>query len=79
MVIKNFQKNKYFHLKKLLNILVKKYKIKKKYILGHSDISPDRKKDPGEKFPWEMLAKNKLGFWHNLKKKKIKKFRKKIF
>tara|TARA_Y100001958_G_C21177333_1_gene507872 strand:- start:117 stop:857 length:741 start_codon:yes stop_codon:yes gene_type:complete len=72
---KSFSKKQIFSLKKLLNILVKKYKIKKKYILGHSDISPGRKKDPGEKFPWEMLAKNKLGFWHNLDQKKIKKLR----
>ena len=75
---KKFSKKQIFSLQKLLNILVKKYKIKKKYILGHSDISPGRKKDPGEKFPWEMLAKNKLSFWHNLDQKKIKKFRKKI-
>ena len=74
---KKFSKKQIFSLQKLLNILVKKYKIKKKYILGHSDISPGRKKDPGEKFPWEMLAKNKLSFWHNLDKKKIKKFREK--
>ena len=71
---KKFSKKQIFSLQKLLNILVKKYKIEKKYILGHSDISPGRKKDPGEKFPWEMLAKNKLSFWHNLDKKKIKKF-----
>ena len=64
---------------KLLKHLKNKYKIDKKYILGHSDISPDRKKDPGEKFPWEMLTKNKIGFWHNLNKKKIKKFRNKKF
>ena len=74
---KKFSKKQIFSLQKLLNILVKRYKIKKKYILGHSDISPGRKKDPGEKFPWEMLAKNKLSFWHNLDKKKIKKFREK--
>ena len=43
---------------KLLKLLTKKYKIKKN-ILGHSDISPDRKKDPGEKFPWKKLA-NKI-------------------
>ena len=72
-----FSKKQIFSLQKLLNILVKRYKIKKKYILGHSDISPGRKKDPGEKFPWEMLAKNKLSFWHNLNQKKIKKFREK--
>ena len=74
---KKFSKKQIFSLQKLLNILIKKYKIKKKYILGHSDISPGRKKDPGEKFPWEMLAKNKLSFWHNLDQKKIKKFREK--
>ena len=72
-----FSKKQIFSLQKLLKILVKKYKIKKNYVLGHSDISPDRKKDPGEKFPWEMLAKKKLSFWHNLDQKKIKKFRKK--
>ena len=76
---KRFSKKQIFSLQKLLKILVKKYKIKKKYILGHSDISPGRKKDPGEKFPWEILAKNKLGFWHNLDQKKIKKYREKNF
>ncbi|WP_440921782.1 N-acetylmuramoyl-L-alanine amidase [Candidatus Pelagibacter sp.] len=74
---KRFSKKQIFSLKRLLNILVKKYKIKKNYVLGHSDISPGRKKDPGEKFPWEVLAKNKLSFWHNLDQKKIKKFREK--
>ena len=73
---KNFTKKQIFSLKKLLNYLLKKYKISKKCILGHSDISPSRKKDPGEKFPWRMLAKNKVGFWHNLNLNKIKKFRK---
>ena len=72
-----FSKKQIFSLQKLLNVLFKKYKIKKNYVLGHSDISPGRKKDPGEKFPWEMLAKNKLSFWHNLDQKKIKKFREK--
>jgi len=74
---KKFSKKQIFSLQKLLNVLVKKYKIKKKYILGHSDIAPGRKKDPGEKFPWEILARNKLSFWHNLNQKKIKKFREK--
>ena len=74
---KKFSKKQIFSLQKLLKILVKKYKIKKNFVLGHSDISPDRKNDPGEKFPWEILAKNKLSFWHNLDQKKIKKFREK--
>ena len=72
---RNFSSKQIFSLKKLLSFLIKKYKIKKKCILGHSDISPGRKKDPGEKFPWKLLARNKLAFWHNLNEKKIKKFR----
>ena len=72
---RNYSSLQILSLKKLLNHLIKKYKIKKNCILGHSDISPGRKQDPGEKFPWKMLAKNKIGFWHNLDQKKIKKFR----
>ncbi len=60
---------------KLLKYLIKKYDIKKSNVLGHSDISPNRKKDPGEKFPWKKLAKQNLCNWHNLNEKKIKKFR----
>ena len=72
----NFSRLQIFSLEKLLISLIKKFRIKKKYILGHSDISPDRKKDPGEKFPWAKLAKNGLVWYHNLDLKKIKKFRK---
>ena len=53
--------------------LKKKYKIKNSNILGHSDIAPLRKKDPGENFPWLRLYKNNVGIWHkNLNSKKIK-------
>ena len=60
---------------KLSKFLIKKYKIKSKCILGHSDISPDRKKDPGEKFPWHYLSKRKIGIWHSLNTKKLIKTR----
>ena len=73
---KVFSSKQIYTLKKLLGYLIKKYKINKKCILGHSDISPERKKDPGEKFPWHLLAKNKLVWWHGLDLKKIKKKRK---
>tara|TARA_B100001059_G_scaffold233845_1_gene274860 strand:+ start:739 stop:1491 length:753 start_codon:yes stop_codon:yes gene_type:complete len=73
---KNFSSKQIFALKKLLKYLMKKYRISKKCILGHSDVSPNRKKDPGEKFPWKKLAKNGLCLWHTLDIKKIKKLRK---
>ena len=71
----NFSSKQIISLKSLLKYLVKTYKIDKKYILGHSDIAPNRKKDPGEKFPWKDLSKIKLCKWHNLDEKKLKKTR----
>jgi N-acetylmuramoyl-L-alanine amidase len=32
-------------------------------ILGHSDVAPLRKEDPGELFPWERMARAGLGLW----------------
>ena len=59
----------------LISNLKKRYKIKNKNILGHSDIAPDRKKDPGEKFPWKFMFNQKLSIWHNLDEKKLQKLR----
>ena len=73
----NFSKKQIKSLIKLAKILTKKYKIKKNHILGHSDVAPDRKMDPGEKFPWEVLYKNKIGTWHNLNSNKLSFFRRK--
>ena len=70
-----FSKKQIFSLIKLLKYLKKQYNIKKTNILGHSDISPNRKKDPGEKFPWHYLAKKNLSIWHKLDKKKIRIYR----
>tara|TARA_Y100000768_G_scaffold115275_1_gene85063 strand:+ start:4690 stop:5421 length:732 start_codon:yes stop_codon:yes gene_type:complete len=72
---KKFTKQQNKSILKLSKLLIKKYKIKSKFILGHSDISPDRKKDPGEKFPWYYLSKKKIGYWHNLSQKKLLKER----
>jgi N-acetylmuramoyl-L-alanine amidase len=72
---KKFSKKQINSILLLTKSLIKKYKIKSENILGHSDIAPNRKKDPGEKFPWEFLYKNKIGFWHNLNKKKIIEYR----
>ena len=60
----NFSKKQIFSLIKLIKILMKKYKIKKRNILGHSDIAPLRKLDPGEKFPWSLLSKKGVAIWY---------------
>ena len=73
----DFSKKQIKSLIKLTRILVKKYKIKKNHILGHSDIAPNRKKDPGEKFPWKVLYKNKIGIWHNLNNERLISLRRK--
>ena len=74
---KRFNSKQIYSLKKLLKYLMKKYVIKSKNILGHSDIAPNRKKDPGEKFPWEELSRNDLCLWHKLDKRLLNKLRKK--
>ena len=73
---KSFNQNQIKSLITLIKILKKKFKIDKKNILGHSDIAPDRKKDPGEKFPWSFLAKYKIGNWHDLDLNELIKLRK---
>ena len=55
----NFSQKQITKLILLCKFLTKKYKIKKTNILGHSDIAPLRKIDPGEKFPWHILFKKK--------------------
>jgi len=74
---KKFSLKQMSSLIKLLRHLIKIYKINIINVLGHSDISPNRKKDPGEKFPWNELAKKKLCYWHTLRETKIKSFRNK--
>lgn len=43
--------------------LIGKFPIKPSFILGHSDIAPRRKEDPGELFPWKKLADAGIGIW----------------
>ena len=68
---KKFSKNQIISLIKLSKFLRKKYKINLNNVLGHSDIAPERKKDPGEKFPWKFLSKKNICLWHKLNQRKI--------
>ena len=66
-----FNKEQMKSVLRLSKHLINKYKIKPKYILGHSDISPERKIDPGEKFPWKFLSRRKIGYWHDINQKML--------
>ena len=40
-----------------------RHKIPADRVLAHSDVAPARKQDPGEKFPWRLLADSGIGMW----------------
>ena len=71
----NFKKKQLLSLIKICKSLIKKYKIKKRNVVGHSDIAPLRKIDPGEKFPWKRLADNGIGIWYRGKPTLLRKYR----
>ena len=60
----NYTKEQIKSLIELCKNLKKKYSIKKENFLGHSDVAPLRKIDPGEKFPWKKLKNYNLGKWY---------------
>ena len=68
----NFSNEQINSLIKLSKKLKKKYNIKKENFLGHSDIAPLRKIDPGEKFPWKKLSTHNLGKWYKKVPKNFK-------
>jgi N-acetylmuramoyl-L-alanine amidase len=43
--------------------LVRRWRIHPDRVLAHSDTAPDRKRDPGETFPWERLHRAGVGHW----------------
>lgn len=47
----------------LVRDIVTRHNIPAARVLGHSDIAPSRKPDPGEHFPWHRLAQAGLGLW----------------
>jgi len=47
----------------LCHSILMRHPIPSWHVLGHSDVAPARKDDPGELFPWERLAKAGIGLW----------------
>ena len=43
--------------------IIHRHRIRADRVLAHSDVAPDRKVDPGEKFPWERLHRAGIGLW----------------
>lgn len=48
---------------RLCRDLIARYRIPATRVVGHSDIAPDRKSDPGELFDWPRLARTGIGLW----------------
>ena len=47
----------------LSKAIIERWSIPQTRIVGHSDIAPARKKDPGEHFPWKRLSEHAIGLW----------------
>jgi N-acetylmuramoyl-L-alanine amidase len=50
-------------LEELARAIQARHPIRPGSVLGHSDVAPDRKQDPGELFDWRRLARAGIGFW----------------
>jgi N-acetylmuramoyl-L-alanine amidase len=47
----------------LVEQIMQRHGLDKHHVIGHSDLAPLRKPDPGEKFPWQRLAQAGLSIW----------------
>ena len=47
----------------LLSDIMARWSIGPEGVIGHSDMAPDRKADPGLRFPWSRLARQNLTIW----------------
>lgn len=63
---KNFADPQIHMLIDMLRDILSRYDIPARNIVGHAEIAPMRKDDPGERFPWQRLAESDIGLWHGL-------------
>jgi N-acetylmuramoyl-L-alanine amidase len=47
----------------LVHAIMERHGLDRQHVIGHSDLAPSRKPDPGEKFPWKRLAERGLSIW----------------
>lgn len=66
---KSFEEKQMFSIEHLLEELIFHYDIPLSNVVGHSDVAPLRKLDPGELFDWKRLAAKKLAVWPQTFKK----------
>jgi N-acetylmuramoyl-L-alanine amidase len=50
-------------LETLARDIIARHPIPPRHVLGHSDVAPQRKADPGELFDWQRLARAGIGLW----------------
>jgi N-acetylmuramoyl-L-alanine amidase len=55
-------------LESLLAGLLQRWDIPPERVIGHSDMAPDRKQDPGPRFDWQRLARQGLSVWPNVRR-----------
>jgi N-acetylmuramoyl-L-alanine amidase len=58
-----FPKTQIAALIELANAILARHPIPAWRVLGHSDVAPARKDDPGELFPWKELSEKGIGLW----------------
>ncbi len=60
---RNFPKPQMVAFEQLALDIIARYPIEPRNIVGHCDVAPDRKSDPGERFDWRSLAGKGIGIW----------------